>query len=80
MATLKLRRIKPKLITIKSAAKQLGLSEQMVRLAMQQKAIDIGFVVKSSKKTHVYRIFQHKVNKYLEEITDREVTVCEEKS
>ena len=66
MATLKLRRIKPKLITIKSAAKQLGLSEQMVRLAMQQKAIDIGFVVKSGKKTHVYRIFQHKVDKYLE--------------
>ena len=66
MATLKLRRIKPKLITIKSAAKQLGLTEQLLRLALQQGQIKLGIAVSGPNGRYTYKIYQHMVDRFLE--------------
>lgn len=65
MATIKLKRIKPKLLTIKEAAVQLGLSEQVLRTALQQKVIEVGFAVKGEGGRWTYRIFQHKIDDFL---------------
>ena len=50
-------------ISIEEAANLLGVSKQAVRLMMQKKEIDIGFVTGTGKKTYV--IFRAKVNKLI---------------
>lgn len=50
-------------ITIEEASELLGMSKQAVRMLMQKKEIDIGFVTGTGKKTYV--IFRAKVNKLI---------------
>ena len=48
-------------ITVEEAAELMGMSKQAVRLLMQKKKIDIGFVTGDGKKTYV--IFREKLNR-----------------
>lgn len=48
-------------ITIEEAAKLLGISKQSVRLLMNKKKIDIGFVTGDNRKTYV--VFREKINR-----------------
>lgn len=48
-------------ISIEEAAKMLGMSKQAVRILMNKKQVDIGFVTGDGRKTYV--IFRENVNK-----------------
>lgn len=52
-------------ITVKEAAGQLGMTEQVVRVLMQLGKLPIGEVVKFGKQNHTYYIQQELVDKYL---------------
>ena len=54
-------------VTVQEAAEILGISKQAVRVLMQKRKIDIGFVAGDGKKTYV--IFRAK----LEKLTGREI-------
>ena len=50
-------------VSIEEAAKMLGISKQAVRMLMQRKEVDIGFVTGSGRKSYV--IFREKLNKLI---------------
>lgn len=67
MPTLRLRKkAPPEKITIKEAAKLMGVSEARLRVAILQGSIDIGFVTKTKKGYHVYTVYKKKVEKYVQ--------------
>lgn len=49
-------------ITVKEAAEMLGVSEQAVRIMMQKKMVNIGFVVQAKDKKR-YLIYRERVEK-----------------
>ena len=51
-------------ITVSEAAKILGVSPQFIRIAMQQKALDIGTCVKMSS-VWTYHICPEKLKNYI---------------
>lgn len=57
-------------LTVTEASERMGITEQMLRIAMQKRMIDIGFVFgKGKRKTYV--IYESKVK----EITDAKVEI-----
>lgn len=50
-------------ISIEETAKLLGMSKQAVRILMNTKKIDIGFVTGNGRKTYV--IFREKLNRLI---------------
>jgi len=50
-------------ISIEEAAQMLGMSKQAVRILMNTKQVDIGFVTGNGRKTYV--IFREKLNKLI---------------
>lgn len=51
-------------VTVKQAAKLLGVSEQFIRIGLQQGVLPIGAAVKMSER-HTYYISEKKLNEYL---------------
>ena len=52
-------------ITVKEAAQMMGISKQAVRVLMQRKAINIGFIVQGKDKKR-YLIYRERVEKVIE--------------
>lgn len=52
-------------ITIEEAAKELGISRQLLRILMQKGKLDIGFVIDGKRKTYV--IFEEKLKRWTDE-------------
>ena len=50
-------------ISIEEVAKLMGISKQAVRILMNTKKVDIGFVTGDGRKTYV--IFREKLNKLI---------------
>lgn len=48
------------------AAKRLGMSTQTLRLALQQGLFPFGVAVRTSQKRYTYKIFETRLEKYLE--------------
>lgn len=48
------------------AAKRLGMSTQTLRLALQQGLFPFGVAVKTSENRYTYKIFQKRLEKYIE--------------
>lgn len=57
-------------ITVKQAAKILGVSEQFIRLGLQRKELPIGSCVKTSS-IHTYHISPKLLNDYIGETKER---------
>lgn len=50
---------------VSEAAKKLGMSTQVLRLALQQDKFPFGTAVRTSEKRYVYWVDEHLLNKYL---------------
>lgn len=55
-------------VTIRQAAQELHLTLQTVRILMQQKELNIGYVKTNEDGRHTYFIFRHLLDKELERI------------
>lgn len=53
-------------VTVKQASKMLGVSEQFIRIGLQQGVLPIGVAVKMSER-HTYYISLKKLNEYIDE-------------
>ena len=53
---------KMKRITVASAAGQMGVSAQFVRIGLQRGTLPIGYAVKMSKNRYTYCIFQELID------------------
>lgn len=53
-------------VTVKQAAKLLGVSEQFIRIGLQQGVLPIGVAVKMSERW-TYHISEKKLNEYINE-------------
>ena len=53
-----------KTVTIKDSAKQLGISEQALRMGLRQNLFPFGVAVKH-EKSYMYYIFEKRLEKYL---------------
>ena len=51
---------------VSDAAKKLGMNTQTLRLALQQGLFPFGVAVKTSENRYTYKIFQNRLEKYLE--------------
>ena len=51
---------------VSDAAKQLGMNTQTLRLALQQGKFPFGVAVKTSENRYTYKIFEKRLEKYLE--------------
>ena len=61
-------------MTIVEAAKQLGMSPQTLRLALQQNLFPFGVATKTSNNRYTYYINEIRLKKYLEgEMYEREI-------
>lgn len=50
---------------VSEAARRLGMSTQVLRLALQQDKFPFGTAVRTSEKRYVYWVDEHLLNKYL---------------
>lgn len=51
---------------VSEAAKRLGMNTQTLRLALQQGLVPFGIAVKTSENRYTYKIFENRLEKYLE--------------
>lgn len=59
---------------VEKAAKRLEMNPQTLRLALQQQLFPFGVAVKTSENRYTYKIFEKRLEKYLDG-TDCEVDV-----
>lgn len=53
-------------VTVKQAAKLLGVSEQFIRIGLQQRSLPFGVAVKMSER-YTYYISKKKLEEYINE-------------
>lgn len=51
-------------VTVKQAAKELGTSEQFIRICMQRGLIDLGIATKLTGSKYTYLILRKKLDAY----------------
>ena len=51
---------------VEDAAKKIGMNTQTLRLALQQGLLPFGIAVKTSENRYTYKIFQKRLEKYIE--------------
>lgn len=51
---------------VEDAAKKIGMNPQTLRLALQQGLLPFGIAVKTSENRYTYKIFQKRLEKYIE--------------
>jgi DNA-binding transcriptional MerR regulator len=51
---------------VEEAAKRVGMNTQTLRLSLQQGLLPFGIAVKTSEKRYTYKIFEDRLEKYLE--------------
>ncbi len=61
---------------VSEAAKKLDMNPQTLRLALQQGLFPFGVAVKTSENRYTYKIFENRLEKYLEGIDDAKNFNC----
>ena len=64
------------LMLVEDAAKRLQMNPQTLRLALQQKLFPFGVAVKTSENRYTYKIFENRLERYLEGSCDEKNIDC----
>ena len=60
---------------VSEAADKLGMSTQTLRLALQQGLFPFGVAVKTSENRYTYKIFEQRLERYLEGLNEKKFFV-----
>ena len=60
---------------VSEAAEKLGMSTQTLRLALQQRLFPFGVAVKTSENRYTYKIFEQRLEMYLEGLNEKKFYV-----
>lgn len=61
---------------VEDAAKRLQMNPQTLRLALQQGLFPFGVAVKTSENRYTYKIFETRLEKYLEGSNEEGCSIC----